>query len=48
MLLPDKTFTRATTARWSNEVHKVKEIVGVEVEDDKGRASESVTACQFP
>ena len=37
VLLPGKTFTRATTARWSNEVHKVKEIDGGEVEDEKGR-----------
>ena len=37
MLLPGKTFTRATTARWSNEVHRVKEIVWGEVEDEKGQ-----------
>ena len=37
VLLPGKTFTRTTTARWSNEVHKVKEIDGAYVEDDKGQ-----------
>ena len=37
VLLKGKTFNRATTANWSNEVHKVKEINGGEVEDDKGR-----------
>ena len=37
MLLKGKTFNRATTANWSNEVHKVKEIDGGEVEDDKGK-----------
>ena len=37
VLLPSKTFTRTTTARWSNEVHKVTEIYGGEVEDDKGK-----------
>ena len=34
--LPEKTFTRATTARWSNEVHKVASFVGDQVVDDKG------------
>ena len=37
VLLPGKTFARTTTAKWSNEVHKVKQIVGTEVEDEKGR-----------
>ena len=37
VLLKGKTFNRATTANWSNEVHKVREINGGEVEDDKGR-----------
>ena len=36
VLLPSKTFTRTTTARWSNEVHKVVEFIGSEVVDEKG------------
>ena len=36
VLLPSKTFARATTARWSNEVHKVSAFVGVDVVDEKG------------
>ena len=36
VLLPSKTFTRSTTARWSNEVHRVAGFVGVEVVDEKG------------
>ena len=37
VLLPGKTFARTTTAKWSNEVHKVKQIIGTEVEDEKGQ-----------
>jgi len=36
VLLPSKTFTRSTTARWSNEVHRVAGFIGVEVVDEKG------------
>lgn len=36
VLLPTKTFTRTSTARWSNEVHKVAGFVGPEVIDEKG------------
>ena len=36
VLLPTKTFSRSTSARWSNEVHDVVRFVGVEVEDEKG------------
>jgi hypothetical protein len=34
--LPERTFTRSTTARWSNEVHKVASFIGDQVVDDKG------------
>jgi hypothetical protein len=34
--LPSKTFTRTSTARWSNEVHQVVSFVGPEVVDEKG------------
>jgi hypothetical protein len=34
--LPERTFTRSTTARWSNDVHKVASFVGDQVVDDKG------------
>jgi transposase InsO family protein len=34
--LPERTFTRATTARWSNDVHKVASFIGDQVVDDKG------------
>ena len=37
VLLPGKACARTTTAKWSNEVHKVKQIVGTEVEDEKGQ-----------
>ena len=37
VMLPMKTFTRTTTARWGNEVHKVKQIIGTEVEDVQGQ-----------
>ena len=37
VLIPPKTFSRATSARWSNEVHQVARFVGVEVEDEKGK-----------
>ena len=37
VLLPGKMFSRTTTAKWSNEVHKVKQIIGTEVEDEKGQ-----------
>ena len=36
VLLPAKTFTRTTTARWSNKVHRVTGFVGVEVVDEQG------------
>ena len=36
VLLPTKTFTRTSTARWSNEVHKVAGFSGPEVIDEKG------------
>jgi len=36
VLLPSKTFTRTTTARWSNEVHQVSSFIGIEVVDTKG------------
>ena len=36
VLLPSKTFTRTTTARWSNEVHQVASFIGSEVVDEKG------------
>ncbi len=36
VLLPSKTFTRTTTAKWSNEVHKVASFIGIEVVDEKG------------
>ena len=48
VLLKGKTFNGATTANWSNEVHKVKEIDGGEVEDDRGGDSAFANACQFP
>ena len=35
-MLPSKTFTRTTTAKWSNEVHRVASFIGVEVVDEKG------------
>ena len=34
--LPERTFTRSTTARWSNDVHKVASFIGDQVVDDKG------------
>jgi hypothetical protein len=34
--LSSKTFTRTSTARWSNEVHQVVSFVGPEVVDEKG------------
>jgi hypothetical protein len=34
--LPSKTFTRTSTARWSNEVHQVVSFIGPEVVDEKG------------
>jgi hypothetical protein len=34
--LPERTFTRVTTARWSNEVHRVASFVGDLVVDEKG------------
>lgn len=37
VLLPGKMFARTTTAKWSNEVHKVRQIIGTEVEDEKGQ-----------
>ena len=36
VLLPKKTFTRTSTARWSNEVHQVSHFIGPEVVDEKG------------
>ena len=36
VLLPSKTFTRTSTARWSNDVHKVAGFIGPEVIDEKG------------
>jgi len=36
VLLPSKTFMRTTTARWSNEVHKVASFIGSDVVDEKG------------
>ena len=37
VLLPTKTFTRTSTARWSNEVHQVAGFVGPEVVDENGK-----------
>jgi hypothetical protein len=34
--LPERTFARSTTARWSNDVHKVVSFIGDQVVDDKG------------
>lgn len=36
VLLPAKNFSRTTTARWSNEVHRVAGFVGTEVLDKQG------------
>ena len=35
-LLPPSTWQRTTTAKWSNEVHKVVSFIGSEVVDEKG------------
>ena len=37
VLLPSKTFTRTSTARWSNEVHQVVSFIGPEVVDENGK-----------
>ncbi len=37
VLLPTKTFTRTSTARWSNEVHQVADFIGPEVVDENGK-----------
>jgi hypothetical protein len=36
VLLPKSTWQRTTTAKWSNDVHKVKSFIGTEVVDEKG------------